>query len=247
MCRLVFRSTLTLLTVCICGTCVGHTTVYNSLDENLSSLFRFITNRSVISKDELDDFLGTLNLRPHAHDHEDEAHLHEENATHCYSADELFNFFPNTSGLNERQLEQILPTVVHEICTDACHHDHHEHTSDGAGIRQLGWQPILATVAAVLILCASGLIVVVILPLMSRSFYHVITQFLIALSVGSLTGDAFLHLIPHSTPLVYCLASLQHNCLTDPCSHLGVHHIILPRLSLWDATVDHFNVLSNHI
>lgn len=32
---------------------------------------------------------------------------------------------------------------------------------------------------------------------MSRSFYNVVTQFLIALAVGSLAGDAFLHLIPH--------------------------------------------------
>lgn len=38
---------------------------------------------------------------------------------------------------------------------------------------------------------------VALVPLMSRSFYNVVTQFLIALSVGSLTGDAFLHLIPH--------------------------------------------------
>ncbi|VDP88367.1 unnamed protein product [Echinostoma caproni] len=45
---------------------------------------------------------------------------------------------------------------------------------------------------------SSGLIVVALVPLMSRSFYNVVTQFLIALSVGSLTGDAFLHLIPHA-------------------------------------------------
>uniref|UniRef100_A0A5K3EFV5 Zinc transporter ZIP10 n=1 Tax=Mesocestoides corti TaxID=53468 RepID=A0A5K3EFV5_MESCO len=33
---------------------------------------------------------------------------------------------------------------------------------------------------------------------MSRRIYNVVTQFLIALSVGSLIGDAFLHLIPHA-------------------------------------------------
>ncbi|KAL3317413.1 putative tubulin polyglutamylase ttll9 [Cichlidogyrus casuarinus] len=33
---------------------------------------------------------------------------------------------------------------------------------------------------------------------MSSNYYNAVTQFLIALSVGSLTGDAFLHLIPHA-------------------------------------------------
>lgn len=55
----------------------------------------------------------------------------------------------------------------------------------------------LAAIGAVLLVSFSGLIVVCLVPLMSRSFYNVVTQFLIALAVGSLAGDAFLHLIPH--------------------------------------------------
>ncbi|VDQ08679.1 unnamed protein product [Trichobilharzia regenti] len=48
-----------------------------------------------------------------------------------------------------------------------------------------------------MLVSASGLVVVCLVPMMSRSFYNVVTQFLIALAVGSLAGDAFLHLIPH--------------------------------------------------
>lgn len=51
--------------------------------------------------------------------------------------------------------------------------------------------------SAVLVISISGLIVVALVPLMSRKIYNVVAQFLIALSVGSLIGDALLHLIPH--------------------------------------------------
>ena len=62
-----------------------------------------------------------------------------------------------------------------------------------------------SSISAVIVISISGLVVVALVPLMSRKIYNVVTQFLIALSVGSLIGDAFLHLIPH--------VSLQHSIL----------------------------------
>lgn len=54
-----------------------------------------------------------------------------------------------------------------------------------------------ASIGAVVVINLSGLVVVILIPLMSRKIFNVVSQFLIALSVGSLIGDAFLHLIPH--------------------------------------------------
>ena len=43
-----------------------------------------------------------------------------------------------------------------------------------------------------------GLFAVAVIPFLSRAkFYSSLLQFLIALAIGALSGDAFLHLLPH--------------------------------------------------
>ena len=50
---------------------------------------------------------------------------------------------------------------------------------------------------AVTVISLCGLLGVAIVPLMRRMFYNHLLQFLVALAVGTLTGDALLHLLPH--------------------------------------------------
>lgn len=61
--------------------------------------------------------------------------------------------------------------------------------------RKLVW--MYSTLSIILIsLC--GLFGVAVIPIMEKHFYHHILQFLVALAVGTLAGDALLHLLPHA-------------------------------------------------
>ena len=50
---------------------------------------------------------------------------------------------------------------------------------------------------AVTVISLVGLLGVAVVPVMQKVFYNHLLQFLVALAVGSLVGDALLHLLPH--------------------------------------------------
>ena len=56
---------------------------------------------------------------------------------------------------------------------------------------------------ACIIISAVGLLAVAIIPIMHRVIYNHVLQFLVALAIGSLTGDALLHLLPHVSLLYW--------------------------------------------
>lgn len=53
-------------------------------------------------------------------------------------------------------------------------------------------------IASCAIISAVGLLAVSIIPVMHKVIYNHMLQFLVALAIGSLTGDALLHLLPHA-------------------------------------------------
>ncbi|XP_037538386.1 zinc transporter ZIP6 [Nematolebias whitei] len=82
------------------------------------------------------------------------------------------------------------------------HHGAHNHSNQserggGDGTRSIStaW---LGGFLSITIISLLSLLGVVLIPLMNKVFFKFLLSFLVALAVGTLSGDAFLHLIPHS-------------------------------------------------
>ena len=79
---------------------------------------------------------------------------------------------------------------------DHNHEDHHHelHTEEKLNTLQL-W---LASTGAIFAISLCGVFGVMVIPITGKVFYQHLIQFLVALAVGTLSGDALLHLIPHA-------------------------------------------------
>lgn len=55
-----------------------------------------------------------------------------------------------------------------------------------------------------------GLVGVAIIPFMGSRYYKHIIQYLVSLAVGTMTGDALLHLLPHVSRSCYGFVSKTH-------------------------------------
>lgn len=77
------------------------------------------------------------------------------------------------------------------IASELMHHEDHLEMEP----RSTVW---LYSTLSIIGVSLCGLLGVAVIPIMEKHFYHHVLQFLVALAVGTLTGDALLHLLPHA-------------------------------------------------
>lgn len=74
---------------------------------------------------------------------------------------------------------------------------------------------------AISIISFLSLLGVILVPLMNRVFFKFLLSFLVALAVGTLSGDAFLHLLPHVSTEI-CHISVFYSTLKIYMCFLGL-------------------------
>ena len=104
------------------------------------------------------------------------------------------------------------------------HHDHkheheeHEEEEEEGQRNELGlW---LAASGAIVVISLCGVFGVLVIPIMQKVMYQHLIQFLVALAIGTLSGDALLHLYPHAL-------------LADLHRHSDIHDENFHRESVW--------------
>ncbi|XP_035476816.2 zinc transporter ZIP4 [Scophthalmus maximus] len=170
---------------------------------------------------DLEALMRSLNI---GHDEHDHHHHHDEHAGHdhsgarrrkrsihehhqqnttwdqrCFLAEELLLIFgleANTSassGLGRPDVARLSPAFVQQILSGACAHVTEQVKPDELTNAE---RYLYATLANALITLMSMFGIVLLLCTACTSVFQLCIQFCISLAVGSLTGDALLHLLP---------------------------------------------------
>lgn len=110
-------------------------------------------------------------------------------------------------GLTAGGFIQLCPTLLYHM--DVCNHnyyqivdshEHHGHSHNaGKSFSGLKGEKWLGAFISVLVIGLMGLLCIMLIPAFKRSpHYKYINPFLVALAVGTLSGDALIHLLPHA-------------------------------------------------
>ncbi|XP_060108935.1 zinc transporter ZIP5 [Heteronotia binoei] len=155
-----------------------------------------------------------LNLpeRVIALDHSLYNHLHED----CLNVSQLLvNFGLNpVSKITPEQFTLLCPALLYQIDSRVCIQHYDEAVSPGMMQNSL-WPGLGWGFAAITLTSLPSALAIVLVPLLRGEVFQFLLSFLVALAVGTLCGDALLHLWPHAQVRSHGLLPLNQEPLAD--------------------------------
>ncbi|KAM8856217.1 zinc transporter ZIP10 isoform 1-T6 [Spinachia spinachia] len=122
------------------------------------------------------------------------SHQHEE----CLNLTQLLTYYglnPD-SVISPSQFTYLCPALLYQIDSRVCIRHYHQTDVQQKALAP-GWVWLWGFVSITIISLLS-LLGVVLVPILKQSCFKFLLTFLVALAVGTLSGDALLHLLPHS-------------------------------------------------
>ncbi|KAJ1202988.1 hypothetical protein NDU88_006783 [Pleurodeles waltl] len=136
--------------------------------------------------------------------HNSNTHPEEEKDTHhheCLNASRLLlsHGISTKIHLTAAHFSYICPAIINQMDSKSClvhapEEKLFEPSPNNYSV-QIAW---IGGFIAISIISSLALLGIILVPLMNRVFFKFMLSFLVALAVGTLSGDAFLHLLPHS-------------------------------------------------
>ncbi|MEQ2252237.1 hypothetical protein ILYODFUR_019638, partial [Ilyodon furcidens] len=115
---------------------------------------------------------------------------------HCFTAEELvriYNLSEESSGMGRTGVATLSPALVQQILSGSCSNKTEPETPNGLSKSD---KYLYATLANVIITIMAMFGIVMLLCTSCTNVFQMCIQFCISMAVGSLTGDALLHLVP---------------------------------------------------
>lgn len=135
-------------------------------------------------------------------DHDD---LHNRKLYKTYTSDDVkkahnsedeYNEFINDVQLTPVAFMKLCPALLAQIDQHVCIRP--APLSNGMDAKQALWNAWIYASISIFILSACGLLGILLVPLMKTVAYQEILKFLVAVAIGTLAGDALMHLLPHA-------------------------------------------------
>ncbi|XP_026073925.1 zinc transporter ZIP10-like [Carassius auratus] len=127
--------------------------------------------------------------------HEHVPHQHEE----CLNLTQLLHQYGLSSDslISPEQFTYLCPALLYQIDRRFCilHYHHVDTEVQDAASSVWVWMWGFVSITIISLLSLLG---VVLVPILNQSCFKFLLTFLVALAVGTLSGDALLHLLPHS-------------------------------------------------
>ncbi|CAM9633406.1 unnamed protein product [Lampetra planeri] len=148
----------------------------------------------------------------------------EQWSKRCLNASRLFHNFGldvDSAVINTELFSYLCPAILYQIDSQAClKHPEPPNTIDlpsstDSNMPAWGWGFLSITIISML-----SLLGVAIVPMMNQVFFKYLLTFLVALAVGTLSGDALLHLLPHSQNSHSHNGHDDHDHILDSDNHL---------------------------
>ncbi|KAK9510756.1 hypothetical protein O3M35_005477 [Rhynocoris fuscipes] len=141
-----------------------------------------------------------LKLHEHGHNRPRRSYFDKEELK-CLSPEELLEKYGLTPdhgvAISPKSFLQICPAMIYQLDTRVCSVEitPEPNTDNSTNKELLVW---LYGVSSVVVMSACGLVGVLLVPIIEKNLFQRVLSLLAALAVGTLSGDALLHLLPHA-------------------------------------------------